>query len=320
MREPEILHSSVTPCHVWPRRCDLPNGPGTKQKRRLAYNPALGIMSLELPAIYLLTTNLRPDELHALEDRIPSLTWNPREADIIVGKITRRERALFELRRLKLPTSAQPAGQADVEPPAKRPRLTGSAGGQGDPAMGGTIKVVKLSWLTDTLERGTVLPTEEYVLFEGQKVSSPGDGEVRGATFSSHDKRMSSGQPGSASTSGRAADATASPPPPLVAGELASTARGSRHPRRLASHPPPILHETTSEHDDPLPPVPDYLHTKYSCQRPNPIDTPNVAFIEQLKKVRTLRLLEDDQVGVRAYSSAISTIAAYPYPVRRPFG
>lgn len=61
-------------------------------------------MTLNLPPLFLLPTHLEPGELHALEERIHSLTYNPQEAEIIVGKITKRERAMFELRRMKLET------------------------------------------------------------------------------------------------------------------------------------------------------------------------------------------------------------------------
>lgn len=76
-----------------------------------------------------------------------------------------------------------------------------------------------------------------------------------------------------------------------------------------------LLHQTTSEHDDPtrLPPLPSYLHTVYSCQRPAAPNPPNEKFIELLKKIRHHRKLIFDEIGVRAYSSSIASIAAYPY-------
>src|SRR5207247_2642231 len=80
---------------------------------------------------------------------------------------------------------------------------------------------------------------------------------------------------------------------------------------------PSLLTQSTTEHDIDvnLPPIPEYLHTTYSCQRPTPVHPPNEAFIEQLTKIRTARTLTGDQIGVRAYSSAIATVAAYPYTI-----
>jgi DNA polymerase/3'-5' exonuclease PolX len=50
------------------------------------------------------------------------------------------------------------------------------------------------------------------------------------------------------------------------------------------------------------------------------VDTPNAEFIEQLKEVRKLRLLQGDQIGVRAYSTSIAALAAYPHAVQSSFG
>jgi DNA polymerase IV len=47
---------------------------------------------------------------------------------------------------------------------------------------------------------------------------------------------------------------------------------------------------------------------------------PNEAFIEQLMKIRTARTLLGDKVGVRAYSSAIAILSAYPYLLSSPNG
>jgi DNA polymerase IV len=89
----------------------------------------------------------------------------------------------------------------------------------------------------------------------------------------------------------------------------------TRRSQTPITRPTHLLHQTTSEHDNPdkLPPIPEYLHTTYSCQRPTPINSPNDPFIDQLKKIRTARVLEADEIGVRAYSTAIAALAAYPY-------
>jgi DNA polymerase IV len=43
------------------------------------------------------------------------------------------------------------------------------------------------------------------------------------------------------------------------------------------------------------------------------MNPPNDPFIDQLKKIRTARILLGDEIGVRAYSTAIASLAAYPY-------
>ena len=291
-------------------------------------------MSLDLPPIYLLPTNLQPDELHSLEERIPSLTWNPHEAEILLGRITRPERARFELRRLKLETEEIPAPTQSVdnrdERPSKRQRTSESDGGGGrnNVDVGGpqgsheahstttsssTVKVVKLSWLLDALDRGVVLPTEGYLLYEGRKLpvanekpTSIADTPTGASPLRSILKRAAADKP-------NRGDPAANPASPR-------TRHQQTRPHASPAQRPPLLHETTSEHDLLLPPVPDFLHTSYSCQRPTPVDTPNAAFVEELKEIRTLRLLEGDNVGVRAYSSSIAAVAAYPYPLQTSAG
>ncbi|KAJ4657812.1 hypothetical protein HRR90_002476 [Exophiala dermatitidis] len=86
----------------------------------------------------------------------------------------------------------------------------------------------------------------------------------------------------------------------------------------------PKLHRTTtSEFEElaahPLSPLPDWATGKYaaySCCRSTPMNPPNSAFIAQLTKIRDARILILDDIGVRAYSSSIASIAAYPYLIR----
>ncbi|XP_044721935.1 DNA polymerase beta thumb domain-containing protein [Hirsutella rhossiliensis] len=200
-------------------------------------------MPLDFPPIYLLSTHLSPDELHRLEGSIPSLTYDIHEAQVVVGNISKTARAQFELRRLKLDTE---------------PILGGAlARGGGASEVAASVQVLKLSWLTDCLQRDTVLPTDDYLLYRGRRLDA---GSSR--------KR---------------------PPSPATTGIPWRARR---------------------------PLVPAYLHTTYSCQRPTPVHSPNAAFIEELKSIRTLRLLQGDQIGVRAYSTSIATLAAYPHPLR----
>ncbi|KAI7083971.1 DNA polymerase beta-like protein [Hortaea werneckii] len=88
--------------------------------------------------------------------------------------------------------------------------------------------------------------------------------------------------------------------------------------------PAHLLHKTTTEDDEngtsDLPPMPDWVKAgiKYACQRSTPRDSPNRPFIEQLKKIRTARLLTNDEIGVRAYSTSIAALAAYPNKIQSP--
>lgn len=98
-----------------------------------------------------------------------------------------------------------------------------------------------------------------------------------------------------------------------------------------SQHPPPsfvsktahLLQSTTSEYegidsDYPAPPAWVKKRVKYACQRFTPGDGPNEDFLDQLKKIRTARLLIGDEIGVRAYSTIIASIAAYPHKLSHP--
>ncbi|KAI1485963.1 hypothetical protein F5X96DRAFT_286891 [Biscogniauxia mediterranea] len=268
-------------------------------------------MALDFPTIYLLPTHLEADELPELETQIPSLTYDIHEAKVILGKISKKTRALFELRTRGVLTDEVDVPHhphvRDASPPAKRRRLsspsqvpidddastTSSHKSIDDDGM--LVQVVKLAWFTDSVEKQTVLPVDDYLIYRGRKkqvmithpmpspqhISDNGDGD--GDEDDKH----------------------------LALPHRRSTATKSH------MKVPPLLKETTSDHERAvaLPPVPDYLHTAYSCQRPTRLNTPNDAFIDQLKKMRTIRSLENDQVGVRAYSTSIASIAAYPHRI-----
>lgn len=242
-------------------------------------------MATPWPPIFLLATHLEADELHALEDRVPNLTYDIHEAEIVVGKISKRERAQFELRRARLET------EPVVEPRWKRARLDEDADGQGDEAI---VHVLKLSWLQDSLAKGEMLPVQDYLLYQGRKL-------LRGERHV---------QP-----SGRASSSSS---PEAGRGRRSGVHGIGRDSERGA--PPALQPQTTSESEEALPPLPPFLHTTYSCQRPTPVNAPNAAFVNELKKVRDLRLLQGDQIGVRAYSTAIATLAAYPHGLLGPHG
>jgi DNA polymerase IV len=91
----------------------------------------------------------------------------------------------------------------------------------------------------------------------------------------------------------------------------------------FAAHTAHLLQTTTSEYDgidSEFPQPPDWVkkHVKYACQRFTPANGPNEDFLEQLRKIRTARTLIDDEIGVRAYSTIIASIAAYPHKFSHP--
>ncbi|EGU86588.1 DNA polymerase IV [Fusarium oxysporum f. sp. conglutinans race 2 54008] len=268
-----------------------------------------------LPRIFLLPTHLKPEELHDLESRIPTLTYDISEAEIVVGKISQQRRAEFELRRAKFEF-------ASVEEPQKEshqvdsPVVADDLGGSPDPKRRrikeqpevGTdiVKVVKLSWLLDSWEKEELLPVDHYLIFQCNRVlpreTTPAPVLPKGST-----------SPASSILERALLEQKA---------QSTSTSPSNQHKRRhdvsttISQNAPSLLHQTTSEHDITLPVMPEFLRTTYSCQRPTYMNPPNEAFVNILTEIRTIRQLREDEVGVRAYSTSIASIAAYPYALK----
>ncbi|KAI0515365.1 hypothetical protein F5B22DRAFT_646640 [Xylaria bambusicola] len=314
---------------------------------------------LPFPTIFLLPTHFGADELPEIESRIPTLTYDINEARVVLGKITKRPRAILELRSRKLLTDevkptlpdqtmgnmssrdAMKTISNEPQRPAKRRKLSpspqripasgdstasGTEGSSGEEAKNGhtddvtissggktsqgntriawevddsIVQVVRLAWFTDSLAKDTVLPVEDYLVYMGRKTAAPCTKPIVNAEDILKRARE---------------DGTGSQP---VSQGWSRHRPASQHPRTTHAKRPHLAQESTSEHERTarLPPVPDYLRMEYSCQRPTAFNSPNNTFIGQLKKVRTLRTLEGDEVGVRAYSTSIAAIAAYPYPL-----
>ncbi len=279
-------------------------------------------MPLSLPVIFLLQTHLKPEELHELEQSIPTLTYDVNEAEVVLGRVSRKQRAQFELRRLKLetdPIEASKTRDGPVEAAdsdgrhSKRRKLesTGSTSGT-DSSL---VRVLNLSWLTESMEKGTIMPMSEYTVYEGRKRGHIPSKLVN--TQVNSNKRTSSG------ILDRAADDQTEldiPLTPWNKGKDKAEIHVAKPPLTGTIAKPGLIRQSTSEHDIHLPLTPDYLQTTYSCQRPTPMHPPNATFIDELKSIRTLRLLQGDKIGVRAYSTSIASIAAYPYTIQSAQG
>ncbi|KAB8259790.1 high-affinity nickel-transport protein-domain-containing protein [Aspergillus pseudonomiae] len=310
------------------------------------------------PAIFVLPTHLSLESLHQIEEslvsRDASLTYDASEARWILGKIGQKKRAALELRSrgvwtedLDLSTSRPPAKKASIHEPTprpvefvaevdvvdlsteteseedgvrskhgtgkrlKRPRprsvssdrssVESSSDKQAD-----TLRVVRLEWLDRCLESKELVPIDPFVVYQARKVERPAS-------------RPKVEDPQANDILQRAKQDTLSKPPP------AQSSRFSRrtHEAPSSQHRPPKLYrQTTSENEEtaPLPPAPDWVknHTLYACMRSAPLHPPNERFINQLVKIRTVRELTLDEIGVRAYSTSIASIAAYRYEFRRP--
>ena len=210
------------------------------------------------------------------------------------------------------------------------------------------IKVVKLDWLDNSNDAGKFLPLGEYVVYSGRPVDRTAtavSSQLPTASLASQSthKIISSSQkvtaerPQSAQSILKRAKADHSVAPAQKSGQRPhrSTGHGSRRfdNRTFASqsqkqgHPSSqianILQQTTSDYEGESSDIsepPNWVKAglKYACQRSTPADPPNDPFIEQLKKIRKARLLTGDEIGVRAYSTSIAALVAYPYLITNP--
>lgn len=110
--------------------------------------------------------------------------------------------------------------------------------------------------------------------------------------------------------------------PDIVGKSFSSSTQAASRPSRPVTRPTQLLHQTTSEHDEAvssvLPPLPDWVKENkvYACERATPLKSPNNDFLDELKKIKLARLLTLDEIGVRAYSTSIASLAAYPYRIQ----
>ncbi|KAJ9624035.1 hypothetical protein H2203_005482 [Taxawa tesnikishii (nom. ined.)] len=267
-----------------------------------------------LPPIFVSSTHLDTEVLHDLEEDLVEtgaiLTWDVNEAKIILSKVESKRRAQFDLRSKGLwteeyhsvkETCSRPNHQAAAGPAAKRCR----------------IDVVETSRKDDG----------KAITIDGSETESEAEEDPRSKGNLSRLQIRSNNQERSRA--------------PLLTKSLGILSRG--HGGRTYGAPTPgitgasfdrgrggggqyahLLQQTTSEYDEgissELPEMPDWVknHVKYACQRRTPANSPNDDFIALLKKIKLARLLTNDQIGVRAYSTSIASIAAYPSKLSNP--
>ena len=211
-------------------------------------------------------------------------------------------------------------------------------------AFNDIVKVVKLDWLKNSLVSGRLCHLDPYVVYEGKPLPAGIDTAcslvkgnpakstvaalVNGSLLKSEsalphavEHATTGGTPATPRHSRR--DRTREAMQQDLRGRsfVSSSQQASQGGGRAPKRPPQLIHQTTSEHDeavgDFLPEMPQWVkeHKIYACERPTPLRSPNDEFIEQLKRIRLARTLTGDEIGVRAYSSSIASIAAYPHPL-----
>ena len=243
---------------------------------------------------------------------------------------------------------AKPLSQLSISHPEITPTIDisdsenseGSLSSPFDPdSFVGRVKVVRLDWLYESLSKGKAQPLEAYIVYEA-RVLPPLDASVSALSVSSVPTAKLSNSEAEKSPyvkegalQGIIERAQADAKPKFPRSQRRDRVRdamkedfagrsflhGGGSQSQSFTKPTKLIHQTTSEHDEgsskSLPPMPDWVLQKtiYSCERATPIHSPNDDFIEQLEKIKFARELTGDDVGVRAYSTSIASIAAYPH-------
>ena len=199
------------------------------------------------------------------------------------------------------------------------------------------ITVVKLEWLEESFSSRKLLPIKPYTVYEGRAIAVPvtETPKAPSSRFSQHkatssaplSQRNLADRPHTAhEILERAKADAASGPSRSGLSHYSSSRHRNLHEKTSGQQdniPAKLPQRTTSEYegtDSEIPPPPIWIKrkAKYSCQRHTPYNPPNEAFIEQLKEIRLGRTLIGDEIGVRAYSTSIASIAAYPFKLTNP--
>ncbi len=203
------------------------------------------------------------------------------------------------------------------------------------------IWMVKLDWLQKCLSEEKILSPRDAIVYEGRRKSSTDSQSksvpLRPASQSATPRRKQptlrpgefreilerakadaeAANRGSASSYVR----TLGPSRGRPSNRLAVPS-SSQHHSQTGKGTPKLLHQTTSEYDEVVNgealDLPDWVTEGkiYACQRvtlPNP---PNEPFLAELRKIKMARLLRGDEIGVRAYSTSIAALAAFPRPLK----
>ncbi|GAB7360285.1 hypothetical protein MBLNU230_g8043t1 [Neophaeotheca triangularis] len=205
------------------------------------------------------------------------------------------------------------------------------------------IKVVKIAWFEESKRAGRCLPLDDFLVYQGRRTPKPESLILQKEQaipinpkkpISTSSQKAVAAKPKVDHVLERAMEDASNHPPKgdnfakrkfgrfggKSATGNASWSAGKGNDSQYAH----LLKTTTSEYDagqsEELPEMPEWVKAgiKYACQRPTPANNPNDPFIKLLKTIKTARLLTNDEIGVRAYSTSIASLAAYPYKVSNP--
>ena len=213
------------------------------------------------------------------------------------------------------------------------------------------VVVLKFDWLQKSLEAGHLLPHQSFLVYSGRIVEKPKESATRPQTppkqitFIDATPNVPSSASGPANEERKQQESTLD----SILDQTKFNGSNSQQlpimkysPRRFRDHKhsghttiatshPSLKRTTTSEHDfltgskgsSSLPELPAWMleshpRANYACMRSTYMETANDAFLKHLYKIKDARLLTLDEIGVRAYSTSIASLAAYPYVISSP--
>ena len=248
-------------------------------------------------------------------------------------------------------SGAEPRSQLSLSHDPRSPTVASTDGDESKKAVQqlltnnftNKVKVVKLEWLHVSLKLGRIQDLEPYTVYEARlRLSVERTPKILPAIRAVPPKPTSeinkSPYIKEGVLQGIVERAYADPKPSynrykrqdrikeaaksdIVGKRFSSSTQAASQPSQPVTRPTQLLHQTTSEHDEAissvLPPLPDWVKENkvYACERATPLNSPNNDFLDELKKIKLARLLTLDEIGVRAYSTSIASLAAYPYRI-----
>ena len=148
------------------------------------------------------------------------------------------------------------------------------------------IKIVKLDWYYDSVKAGILLPTTNYLVYEGRVTEKPKEHVSRPPVIIAPQKEKAKEILERARTDTRPSSQHA-----YRNHQYHKSGSPNSQPKSQRPH---LQHESTSEHEQAtdLPPLPSYLQAgTYACQRSTPMNSPNDDFIAELNIIREQRKL-----------------------------
>ena len=234
-------------------------------------------------------------------------------------------------------TDTQPMSQLSI---SKSPRLPSNPEDAVDQSplpgilpvlLPDTVIVVKLEWLNAAVSMNMLVPVEPFVLLSVRVLPVEKRTSLSAKVDTTEETHAETTSPNlHGNDSNAILERARADPKPKAAysrfrrrDRVADAAQADFVGKTFSSSQvPQLLHQTTSEdnetRNDTLPPMPDWvLQNKiYSCERSTPLQSLNADFIQLLKRIRLVRELTLDEIGVRAYSTSIASLSAYPYHLR----